>query len=410
MLQIEESSDVKGTVKISGSKNSALPLIVVSLLTRGKATLKNIPNIEDVNVLLKIIKRLNVKYNFNNNILKINSSKIKYKDLIIEDVRKIRASSYLISVMLVLFNKCKMAYPGGCNLGDRNLNYHFNSFRCMGFKVKEEGIIDIEKESNNYTDINFSTKSVGATINSIIVAGSLNKTIKIYNYSKEPEVINVIKFLRKIGYSIYEMKDYLLVIKKGRIKKNIKFKNSFDRIEGISYVMIGLLSKKLKIKNINSKEIKEVIKIIKQMNGNIKCRRNTIYAYKSIMKPYNLISAPYPLFPTDAQPLMASLMLSIDGVSTIRDLVYKDRFNYSIGLKQMNGNVYKKENMLFINKSNLIANVVKGYDLRGVFSLIIASIQAKGTTTILDGDIAFRGYENLVYKLNKINVNIKHIN
>lgn len=409
MLQIEKSSNIKGTVKISGSKNSALPLIVSSLLTKGRVTLKNIPNIEDVNVLLKIIKRLNVKYSFCNNILTMDSSKIKYKDLVIEDVKKIRASSYLMSVMLFLFEKCRISYPGGCKLGKRSLDYHFNAFRCMGYKVKEEGIIDIVKDTKNYCDINFVNKTVGGTINAIILAGSLNKVIKIYNYSKEPEVCDVIRFLRKIGYSIYEMKDYLLVSKKVRIKRKVTFKNSYDRIESISYIMVGLLSDKLKIKNVNIKDIKEVIKVVKQMNGNIKYRKNTLYVKKSIMKPYNLICAPYPLFPTDAQPLIASIMLKIDGISSLNDLVYKDRFNYSVGFKSLNGNVYKKDNVLYINKSNLIGNVVKGYDLRGVFSLILAGIQAKGTTTILDGDIAFRGYENLIDKLTEIGVKITYI-
>lgn len=409
MLQIEDSSNIKGSVKISGSKNGALPLIVSSLLTKGRVTLKNIPDILDVNVLLKIIKRLNVKYTFNGNVLRIDSSKIKYKDLIIEDVKKIRASSYLMSVMLVLFNKCRISYPGGCSLGKRNLDYHFNAFRCMGYKIKEEGIIDLEKDNNHYQDISFLNKSVGATINSIILAGSLNKIVKIYNYSNEPEVINTIRFLRKIGYSIYEFKDYLLVTHKRNIMHKIIFKNSYDRIEGISYIILGLLSDKLKIKNVNTKEIKEVLKVLKQMSCNIKVKRNIIYTKKSKMKPYNLISAPYPLFPTDAQPLIASLMLNIDGMSTIKDLVYKDRFNYSVGLKALNGNVYKKDNILYINKSNLIGNVVKGYDLRGVFSLILAGIKAKGITTILDGDIAFRGYENLIDKLTKIGVKISYI-
>lgn len=409
MIEIIGGSIIDGEVEISGSKNAALPIICAALLTKGLVILKNVPEIEDVKVLLEIIKELNVDIEFNNNVLKINSKNIKYKNLINSNVSKIRASSYLLSIMLVLFKKVKLAYPGGCSIGQRGLDYHVNSFKALGASIYEkeyiEGSINLIKENSIF----FKNKSVGATINTVILAGLSTKIIKIFNYSKEPEVMHTISFLRMIGYKIYEFKDYLAVAGRKFPSKKYKFKIPFDRIEAISYILLGTKAKSLTIKNINIKELAAPLDILNQMKVKYILKNNKIIVNKSKLSGVKVEAKPYPAFPTDALPLLASCLLDSPDESAVVDNVYPNRINYTKGLLSMQANLKFENNILYIKNSILYGAVVKGYDLRGVFSLIIAASNAIGKTTILDGEIAFRGYEKLLYKLNKIGIKAKRI-
>lgn len=405
VITIEGGYELKGCVKISGSKNAALPLICSSLLTKGIVVLKNIPRIDDVFNLIKILNILNVKTYFRGNKLKIDSRMIKYHHLMTNEVSKIRGSSYLMSVMLSLFGKCEMSFPGGCNLGARNLNYHFDAFIALGCIVDNNNFIKLELKRNKPHDVCFNNKSVGATINAIILAGYLGKAIRIYHYANEPEVYETINFLRKIGYRIYEMKDYLLLTRR-RLKQKISHKNRYDRIECASYLMLGALSKKLIVKNCPIKDLREVLRRLKEINLKMKIKRNKIIVRKSYLVGTSIEATSYPGFPTDAQPLITALLTQAKGASSIRDTIYPKRFNYVYALKQMSADVEILNNMLIIKPKKLYGAVVKGYDLRGVFAIIIAACIATGKTTILDGDIAFRGYENLVLKLKGIGAHI----
>lgn len=405
MITIEGGYELKGTIKISGSKNAALPLICCALLTKGIVTLKNIPRIEDVFNLLKIINSLNVKTQFKDNVVRIDARNVKYKPLVSSEVSKLRGSSYLMSVLLALFGKCEMAYPGGCNIGARNLNYHFDAFIALGCKVDNGSLIKIERKRNKPHDVCFYNKSVGTTINAIILAGYIGSVVKIYHYAKEPEVAEIIKFLRKIGYRIYQMSDYLLLTRRS-IKKRISHVNRFDRIEAASYLMLGPISKKLVIKNCPNSDMREVIRKLKEANLKIKIKKNKIITKKSYLKGVDVEATTYPGFPTDVQPLIAALLTQAKGISTIKDTIYPKRFNYALAIKQMSGKVSHENQLLQIEQSSLTGNVVKGYDLRGVFCVIICAVFASGKTTILDGDIAFRGYEKLIEKLKRIGVHI----
>lgn len=405
VITIEGGYELKGCVKISGSKNAALPLICSSLLTKGIVVLKNIPRIDDVFNLIKILNILNVKTYFRGNKLKIDSRMIKYHHLMTNEVSKIRGSSYLMSVMLSLFGKCEMSFPGGCNLGARNLNYHFDAFIALGCIADNNNFIKLELKRNKPHDVCFNNKSVGATINAIILAGYLGKAIRIYHYANEPEVYETINFLRKIGYRIYEMKDYLLLTRR-RLKHKISHKNRYDRIECASYLMLGALSKKLIVKNCPIKDLREVLRRLKEINLKMKIKRNKIIVRKSYLVGTSIEATSYPGFPTDAQPLITALLTQAKGASSIRDTIYPKRFNYVYALKQMSADVEILNNMLIIKPKKLYGAVVKGYDLRGVFAIIIAACIATGKTTILDGDIAFRGYENLVLKLKGIGAHI----
>lgn len=172
--------------------------------------------------------------------------------------------------------------------------------------------------------------------------------------------------------------------------------------------MLGAISKRLVIKNCPVHDMKEVLIRLKEINLKMKIKRNKIITKKSFLKGTSIEASSYPGFPTDAQPLISALLTQAKGTSFIKDTIYPKRFNYALALKQMEADVSVSNNMLIINPKRLYGAVVKGYDLRGVFAIIIAACFATGKTTILDGEVAFRGYENLLTKLKDIGVHINN--
>lgn len=409
MIEIIGKNEVKGEVSISGSKNAALPIICASLLTRGIVELTNVPKISDVLDLIDILKELNVKITFNSKKMIIDSRNIKNKILNSDSVKRIRASSYLIGVLLALFKKADIAFPGGCNLGDRNLDFHFKAILDLGGDVEiEKDMIHAQIKDVKGGGIIFERKSVGATINAMILCGMSKFTTKIYRYAKEPEVKHLSYFLKKIGYSIYEMGDYMLVAGHHRLKRKVKYKIPYDRIEAASYLFLGVKSKGLIINNAPINDMDAIFDALTKMGANYKIKKKKIYISNSIIKGIDVFARSYPGFPTDCQPLIAALLLQAESDSFIADDIYKNRFNYIKGLAAMDGIISREEGIM-IKPSHLFGAVVKGYDLRGVFSLIIAATYANGKTTILDGDLAYRGYENLIEKLNNIGIKAKEI-
>ena len=317
-------------------------------------------------------------------------------------------SEKYLEQIIALFNKAVMDFPGGCNIGDRSLDFHFEVFKKMGVQIFLSQDISMKCDKFNGCTISFVKKSVGATINTLILAGYCSKPVKIYRYSLEPEVIHTIEFLKKIGYRIHFMKDYLLVSYHRPYKKKYTYTIVEDRIEAISYALIGLSSKKLKLINVPHKELISFYECLDQMGANYKIVKNKLIIKKSNLKPVNVVASTYPAFPTDAQPLIAALLATVDGTSKVVDTIFKDRFNYANSLKAMGAKI-TTDNGIIITGTKLSGAVVKGFDLRGVFALIIAAISASGKTTILDGEIAKRGYEDLINKLIKIGVKIRYI-
>lgn len=404
MIEILGGSIIDGEVDISGSKNAALPIICAALLTRGIVELKNVPDIEDIRVLYKILKTLNVKITVFKTRVIIDASEIKYNDLVSEDVKKIRGSSYLLSVMLFLFKKVKLAYPGGCSLGQRTLDFHIDACEFLGVSVNETNIIEASFTKLKGGSLGFTKKSVGASINTVILSGASKQAVKIYNYAKEPEVIHTIRFLRKIGYKIFEFKDYLLIAGHKKIKRRISYTIPFDRIEGQSFILLGTKARSLKVKNVEVKEMDSFFRLLDNMGAKYEIKGNDVTICQSQLKGADAVFLPYPALSTDIQPLVVPIMLDSLSSSRVEDKVYPTRFNYIQGLKAMHANINIEDTHIDVFPSTLEGAVVKGYDLRGVFALIIAASNAKGKTTILDGELAFRGYEDLIFKLNKIGI------
>ena len=400
-------SKIKGNVKISGSKNASLPIIAASLVSAKKVKLKNVPYIADIENLLKILSKIGCKNVYKNNKLTINNN-LEECDLLFDEVKKFRASYYLMSVYLALFNYVKIYYPGGCSIGSRPIDFHLEGFKTAGCVVTEdEDVITISSKELKPFIYKMVKKSLGATVNLIILGSKIKGKSIIKNASTEPEIDDLIKFINKGNAKAYRKENDIIIISNKELAKKINHKIIPDRIECFTYMCIGLTSDKLKIKNIQKEHLMMPIHYFKSINANIKINKNSIIIKKSILKNVRVNSGDYPSLSTDQMPLLYPIFTRVDGISIFTEGVFENRFSVCDELKKTGANITLENNHAVINgKKEIIGCDLYPTDLRAAASLLIEGILNQNSV-IHNLKYLERGYDRIYEKLKKIGLNFK---
>ena len=407
-IVIQGRNNLKGDVYIEGSKIASLALIAASLLSKDKVIIQNVPKIQDVFDLIEIIKDLDVKVDFISNVLIIDSSNIKYCPLKNPIVKNLRASYYLMGVMLSLFNKCEIYFPGGCNLGNRPIDMHISSFQKLGVESGfENGFYSLKLIEPKNSIVKFNKKSVGATINTLLLASTYEK-VKIKNISIEPEVMQVIEALTLMGVEIKLDNDDCIVY--GRKNKH-GFMISVipDRIEAGTYALIGAaLAEELHIHNINIDHLQYLLELFDNINVKYTNTINELVVYKSKnIKGIKIKTNPYPGFPTDLQQPLTTLLTIAKEDSVIEETIYKDRVAHIYELNKMNAHIdIFGSSFIIKGNSKLKGSILIGKDLRGTASLVFAALMAEGKSEIVGVKYLERGYSNLITNLKSLGANI----
>jgi len=409
-IKLNEYTNVP--IKISGSKNSSLPIIAASILCDETVTLENVPNITDVNILINILKDIGYKINYNNNdnTLVIYPSIIKRKHFYNSKINKLRGSYYLIGALIGKNNYSDFSYlyPGGCKLGDRPINYHVNAFSNMGLKIKSsKNKIKVKGFKKNIIH-NLEYPSVGTTINIILASCKIEDKTIINNASIEPEVIDVCNFLKSMGVNILIHDRSITIIGKKYLHKT-NYKIMEDRIEAGTFLLMGALHNGITITNVKYSNLDYLINLLSSIGYNFDINNNSITLLpfdKNEIKPFNITLEPHPGFPTDLGPLMCVLASQIKGTSYITETVFKDRFNHIYELRKLNIDISLDNNIIIINGINNVTNsTIKASDLRCAASLLLAASINNQYSIIEDIDFLFRGYENIKDKLNNLGIN-----
>jgi len=411
MLKIKGGNLLRGSINVNGSKNASLALIAASLLTKGKVTLNNVPNILDVNVFIHILKYLNVKVSFNNNCLTLDSTYIEYKSLLIEEIKKLRASSYLMGVFLSLFNKVEIYNPGGCSFSERPIDYHLNGFKTFGVDINEVNsslFLEVNNIKNGYYYI--PNISVGTTIDLLLFASLKDNTFIIDNIALESEVEEVIKFLKLLDIEIIKIRERTLLIKgKKELKKDINYTVMNDRIEAATLALFGAtLGDKLTINGFNLLDNLYLLNIFNKLKVPYILKENKLIISKvKDFKGIDLETNPFPLLPTDIQPILTVfLSLGIDE-SSIKENIYPSRTSYVYELQKLNYNIKINNNKIIIkNSKKLKGNIVYGKDLRGSCALLLAALLIDDISYLEGYYFIKRGYEDLINRLNLLGANI----
>ena len=413
-LSINGKKELSGTIFISGSKNATLPILAASILA-DEVKLSKIPLVKDIFTMIELLRFIGIKIKIDNNskVIKLKNKK-KIKTLApYKLVKTMRAGVLVLGPLLTKYKKAKVSLPGGCAIGTRPVDLHLFALKRLGAKIKiKDGYIIAEaKKGLKGTKINFPSISVGATENALLAAIEAEGKTVLSNCAIEPEIIDLIKFLKKLGSKIQISGRKISIIgNKIKINRKISHEVIFDRIEAGTYLVAGaLLGKKIILKNINPKILNCEINILKKMGVKILKTKSAITVFKSKnLKKINILTKPYPGFPTDLQAQIMVLMTQANGKSQIKENIFENRFMHVPELKRMGAKVnIKNQTASIFGPTTLTGAEVMATDLRASVSLVLAGLIAEDKTVINRIYHLDRGYEKLESKLKKCRAKIK---
>ena len=408
---IEGGKKLSGEIKISGSKNSAVALVPAAVLCDEEVTIANIPNISDIDALDEILKYLGAKVKRTDDIIKIDSSKIKNKLIPEKIAKKLRASYYFMGALLSRFKKVEMYFPGGCSIGARPINLHLKGFEAMGAKVEEnDNLFTITADKLKGAKINLDFASVGATINLMLAAVKAEGTTIISNAAKEPHIVNVATFLNNMGAKIRGAGTSEIKIIGVKHLHSCFHEVVPDYIETGTYMILAsAIGDNLTISNIIPDHVESLISKLEDMNVSMEIGVDFIkLSAPEKLKGVNIKTQVYPGFPTDLQQPMATLLTQAKGKSIINETIWENRFLNLAELNKMGAmtETITKSKAVIVGPSLLKGKKVKATDLRAGASLVIAGLIAEGKTVIENADYVLRGYENIEEKLTNVGAKI----
>ena len=414
-LEVLGANKLKGQINISGSKNASLPILAATLLSRKKVNLKNLPRVKDIETMVSLLQSLGSKINFNKNNLVIDNIKQSKSFASYSLVKTMRAGILVLGPLLAKFGKAKVSLPGGCAIGTRPVDIHLNALSKLGVKYKiVQGYVHANAPKGLIgSKIKFSKISVGATENLIIASSFAKGTTVLSNCAIEPEIKDLINFLKSMGCNIKWISKRSVKIVGVSQLKEITYPVMFDRIEAGTYLVAAVITQgNLKIKNVIPKIIQTEIDTLKKLGAKIKVKKNEIHIVgNKKIKSMNIKTAPYPGFPTDLQAQMMVLLCKSNRQSVIKEDIFENRFMHVAELNRMGAKI-----SIHGNKAKVIGNInfaaaeLMATDLRASVSLILAALTAKGKSVINRIYHLDRGYENIEKKLKKVGAKIRRVN
>ena len=410
-ITINGNKKLTGEVTISSCKNSAVALLPSVVLASEVVKLFDVPDIEDIKILIKLLKLLNIDVHQNGDALTIDTTDIKNIDLIDEDVKRLRASYYFMGALFGRFKHVRMYSPGGCNLGPRPIDLHLKGFEQLGAKITRDGdIIELNADELIGDDIYLDIASVGATINIMLAACFAKGKTTIENAAKEPEIIDLSSMLNKMGAKIRGAGTSEITIEgvsrlKGCIHDIIP-----DRIEAGTYIIAAAaVGENVTINNVIPQHIEALTSKLEEMGVKLQIGSDYVKVIEgNNLKAVDIITQPFPGFATDLQQPLTSLMTKANGDSHIEETLYLERFRHCDELNLMGASIeHTTGHSVIHGPTPLKGTKITARDLRCGAALVIAGLMADGETIIDDAYHIYRGYDSIVEKLKKLGADIK---
>lgn len=414
-LYILGPQSVKGTIEVSGAKNSVLPIMCASLLSEQIVELSNVPNLNDVSILRGLINEIGrPSEKFEENIY-FSEKTSNYNIVVSEDANKIRYSVLLLGALLATNKEVILPLPGGCSFSARPIDIHLEGLKQLGAEIIEEGnYIKATAKELVGADITLRFPSVGATENLIIASAKASGKTILRNIAIEPEIIDLIDFLNSLGAKIKFIGSQTLEIMgvKKLGEKKVNHRIISDRIEAGTYLFLGALAAEnyIDIENFEIQYNISLLKVAQKIGIKFKIlSSNKIRVYKSnVLKAVEVETGVYPELATDLQPLLAVLLTQASGISKIIDPIYPSRFQYANELNSMGTDIDFIDSGIKIRGGSKLSATkdVYSYDLRGGAALILAALIAEGESEITNVYQVYRGYSNLDMKLKGLGVSL----
>lgn len=415
VLKIEGQHPLKGTVRISGSKNATVALIPATILSsQGPVSIIGVPHISDVESLNQLLSFLNVEVATpTEGHLIIDPTNLKNMSLDHPAVNKLRASYYFMGALLGRFKEVKMKMPGGCYLGPRPIDLHLKGFEALGAKVEyTQGYYHIKAEKLVGSKIFLDISSVGATINIMLAATLAQGRTTIENAAKEPEIIDVANMLNRMGANIKGAGTNVITIEGVDHLGGTFHEIIPDRIEAGTYMIIAAAAaEEMMIDNVIPQHVESLISKLKDMGVRVEVEKDHVIIKKGQnLKPVDVKTLPYPGFATDLQQPLTTLLTQAHGESIVNETIYTERFKHCLELQRLGANITLSPATSTIKGATpLFGDRVTATDLRCGASLVVAGLIAQGTTTIHDVYHIDRGYDELDQKLIALGAKITRV-
>ncbi|WP_417333729.1 UDP-N-acetylglucosamine 1-carboxyvinyltransferase [Halarcobacter sp.] len=413
-LKIIGQNPLQGEVNISGAKNAALPLIASTILAKNEVNICNMPDVVDINTLLKLIDKLGGSFVKTDECIKIDTSKLHNTTATYDIVKTMRASILVLGPILARFGHCEVSLPGGCAIGQRPVDLHLKALEAMGANIEiKHGYIEATAPKGlKGAKIVFDKVTVGGTENTVMAAALADGITTIINAAKEPEVVQLCEVIANAGVKIEGIGTSKLVIH-GTNKELLEFKDFDvipDRIEAGTYMCAAAISNtKLKINKVIPLHLEAVISKLEEMNFEIIQDETSVTVMPTDeIKPVNIVTTEYPGFPTDMQAQFMALATQANGTSTIDERLFENRFMHVSELLRLGADIHLNGNIATINgqTGQLNGTDVMATDLRASSALVLCALVAKGETSIHRIYHLDRGYEDLEGKLSKIGATV----
>jgi len=414
-LKIFGGNKLNGEVKISGSKNSSLPILFSSILSSGQVNITNTPHLSDVSTTLRLLMEMGAEFMLNSdNSISINSSSLKSLEAKYDLVKTMRASILALGPMLAKYGKAKVSLPGGCAIGSRPVNLHLKALEELGAKIEvRSGYIYAEAKELIGTKIYFDQKSVTATENILMAATLARGNTTIYNAAQEPEVSDLINCLKSMGAKISGLGTSTLEIEGVKELNGVSYSVCPDRIEAGTYLLAGAITRgKVTVTNIKPDSMRSTIGKLIETGADITSSSNSITLDMNGERPraVDIKTGAFPNFPTDMQAQFTALNAIAEGNSIIAETIFENRFMHIPELIRMGADLNLDGHTVFckgvksLHGANLMAT-----DLRASASLVLAGLSAKGKTIIDRVYHLDRGYETIEEKLKILGADIERV-
>lgn len=417
IIRVEGGHAIEGSVCVSGAKNSALKLMAATLLAPGKTTLTNAPNISDVHVMGKVLKRMGATIEVvDEHSLVIDTSSVDSWEAPYELVAKMRASTAVMGPLLGRFGRAKIAMPGGCNLGARKIDMHILGLEALGVEFDtDHGYIYADASKGlTGTSVTLEFASVGATENLIMAAVKAKGETVIDNAAREPEIVDLANMLNKMGAKITGAGTPVVTIEGVDELHPVEHRVVGDRIEAGTFLVAGAImasEQGVEVTGFNPVHLGMVLRKMELMGIRTERTENGMKVYRADrIAPVDIQTLPFPGFPTDMQAQVMVLSALADGTSIITENIFENRFMFASELSRMGANIRVEDHHALIHGVDGFSGAqVVSPDLRGGAALVIAGLIAEGVTEVSAIHHIYRGYERFVEKLTALGACVERV-
>lgn len=410
---IQGGNRLSGEVTIGGAKNSTVALIPAAILADTPVQFDTVPDILDVHNLMIILESMNVKSSFKHGVLNIDPTQIMEAELPSKAIKSLRASYYFMGALLGRFHRATVTFPGGDNIGPRPIDQHLKAFKALGANVSESGgtvKMDVPNGLHG-TRIFMDMVSVGATINAVLAAVRAQGTTIIENAAREPEIVDLATFLNNMGAKIRGVgTDTIRITGVDTLQSMNTHTIIADRIETGTYLSLAAaMGDGVMLNNVIPEHLEAYTSKLIDMGVDLQIDSDKIYVPKTDhLKPISVKTMPYPGFATDLQQPLTPLLSKAAGESTIVDTIYPKRVKHIPELQKMGMDIEAQDGRIVVRHTEKLHGAdVKAGEIRAGASLMIAGLMADGETVIHDADHILRGYDRVVWKLNRLNANVR---